>query len=224
MQLPQKISDVKAYQKPHDSIFSTLFTRKISRVFTFYLVRWDSKVTPNQVSLLSFLIGIVACILFLSPNYWARVGGVVLLQISFALDCSDGEVARLKNMGSKFGAWFDSINDRIKEIFMFAALTYAWYLNHEHLYVILLGAATIITWQLISYLREAKKASWPTTRTAELYITKTIYIGSVDVIIYLVCAGILFKIELYILALFFVLSLPLILKQINSARKLGAQE
>lgn len=221
MQLPQKISEIKAYQKPHDSIFSTLFTRHLSRVFTFYLVRWDKKVTPNKISLLSFLIGVLACVLFLDLNYWVRILGVVLLQISFALDCSDGEIARLKNMGSKFGAWFDSANDRVKEIFMFGALTYAWYISHSELYVILLGAGTIVMWLLVGYLREAKKSSWPNTRTAEMYITKNIYIGTVDVTIYLVCAAIIFKIELYILALFFLVSIPLVLKQVKSAWKLG---
>lgn len=221
MQLPEKIADVKAYQKPHDSIFSTLFTRHLSRVFTYYLVHWWKGVTPNKVSLLSFIIAIIACGLFMVEDYWIRIIGVVLLQISFALDCSDGEIARLKNMGSKFGAWFDSTNDRIKEIIMFAALAYAWYLRDPSMMVVVVGAGAIIGWLLIGYLREAKKSSWPATRTAELYITKNIYIGTVDVTIYLVCAAIIFKLELYALILFLLVSIPLIFKQIKSAWKLA---
>lgn len=217
MNLPPKISDLKIYQKPQDSIFSMLFTRHLSRVLTFFLLRLFPKITPNQVSCLSFLLAIIACILFLFTNYWWRVGGVILLQISFALDCSDGEIARLKNMSSKFGAWFDSVTDRFKEIFMFAALTYAWYIRHPSLEVILIGAGAIISWLLVGYLREAKKSSWPTTQTAEFYITKTIYIGTVDVTIYLVSLAILLKLELYLLILFLIVSLPLLLKQVRSA-------
>jgi phosphatidylglycerophosphate synthase len=220
MNLPQKISDLKSYQKPHDSIFTTLITRHISKFFSFIFIRYWKNVTPNKVSALSLFTAIIACGLFLLPNYWYRLIGVVLLQIAFAFDCSDGEIARYKNMGSKFGAWFDSVSDRFKEILMFAALTYAWFARHPSNYVWLIGAATIVLWLLISYVREAKKSSWPIERKAEIYITKNIYIGTVDVTIFLVCAAILCKIELYVLALFLAVSLPLLFKQILSAWKL----
>lgn len=220
MNLPQKVSDLKAFQKPQDSIFTTLITRHISKIFSFLFLKYWKNVTPNKVSVLSLLTAVIACGLFLLSNYWYRLIGVALLQIAFAFDCSDGEIARYKNMGSKFGAWFDSVSDRFKEIMMFSALTYAWYARHPNTYIWLIGAATIVLWLLISYLREAKKSSWPIERKAEIYITKNIYIGTVDVTIFLVCAAIIFKIELYVLALFLLVSLPLLFKQILSAWKL----
>lgn len=223
MQQLTKISDLKPYQKPHDSIFTTLITRHISRVFSYLLIKYDKHVTPNQISTLSLLIGILACILFVYLEYWWRIVGVILMQISFALDCSDGEVARFKEMGSKFGAWFDSVSDRFKEILMFAALTFNAYIVTPKIYILVIGAFTIIFWLLIAYIREAKKASWPDTRKAEMYITKTIYIGTVDVIIFLVCFAIIFQIEIYILALFLLVSLPLFFKQMRSAYKLSKQ-
>ena len=124
MNPPEKISDIKAYQKPQDSIFSTLFTRKLSAVFSFYILRWFPRVTPSQVTLVSFVFGIIACVLFFFSDYSYRIFGVVLRQISFALDCSDGEIARYKNMASSFGAWLDSVLDRFKEAMMFVALTF----------------------------------------------------------------------------------------------------
>ena len=217
----QKIKDVKPFQKPHDSIFSTLFTRHLSRVFTYIIIKLDKKATPNQVSVLSFLLAIFSCILFLHSEYWIRIIGVILLQISFALDCSDGEIARIKNMSSKFGAWFDSISDRIKEIFMFSALTYLSYIEFQEIYVLLIGAGAIILWLLIGFLREAKKYSWPEKRSAEMYITKTIYLGTTDITIYLVCFAVILKLELFLLALVLFISIPLIFKQILSAWKLS---
>lgn len=220
MNLPQKISDLKPYQKPQDSIFSVLFTRHLSRVLTFFLLRFSSQVTPTQISLLSFLLAILACILFLFSNYWWRILGVIILQISFALDCSDGEIARYKNMTSAFGAWLDSVFDRFKEIFMFSALAGQWYFRQDSLDVFFITLLAIIGWQLVAYLREAKKSTFGEARQAEFFISRNIYIGTVDVIVYLVCLAIILELELYFLILFFIASIPLMLKQIVSALKI----
>jgi len=75
--------------------------------------------------------------------------------------------------------------------------------------------------QLVSYLREAKKSSWPTTRTAELFISKNIYLGTVDITIYVVSLAIIMHWELYILWLFLLVSVPLIFKQLLSAYRLS---
>lgn len=225
MKLPQKINELKAFQKPHDSIFTTLITRHISRVFSFYFIRLWPNVTPNKVSTLSLITAILGNLMVLLSiySYWYVLIGVLLLQIAFAFDCSDGEIARYKNMGSKFGAWFDSVSDRFKEILMFAAITCTWYHRHSHIYVLVIGALTIVSWLLIAYLREAKKSSWPIERKAEIYLTKNIYIGTVDVIIFAVCFAALFRMELPILILFLFFSLPLLAKQIVSAWKLSKE-
>jgi len=222
MQHIHHIRDVKPFQKPQDSLFAKLFTRKLSRVLTFVLLKLDKKVTPNTVSVLSFELAVIACILFLYDAYAVRVMGVVLLQVSFALDCSDGEISRITNQSSKFGAWLDSVLDRFKEVLMLGSLTMAWYWRvQQSVWVFLIGFGAIIGLQLVSYLREAKKSSWPSTRTSELFITKQIYIGTVDTTIYLVSAAVVFGYELGALVIFFLISIPLLLKQMYSAYRLG---
>ncbi len=219
--LLQHISDIKQYQKPHDSIFSTLLTRRISRVLTFTLLRWWPSVSPSQVSTISFVLAVVACALFFHPSYAWRVVGVVLLQLSFAFDCSDGEVARIKHMSTPFGAWLDSTLDRFKEVLMLGSMALTWYWHVEQqLSVLLVGAGAIIGLQLVSYVREAKKSTWPNSRVSELFITKNIYIGTVDVTVYLVSAAVLLQLEWYALIVFAVISVPLLLKQLWSAYKL----
>lgn len=220
----KKVSDVIAFQKPQDSIFSTLLTRRLSRVLTFYMLKFFPRATPNHVSFLSFVLGVIACGLFLMPNYWWRVLGVALLQLGFAFDCSDGEIARIKNLSSKFGAWLDSVFDRFKEFLMLGSMTIFWFLyKNENPWVLVVGFSAIIGLQLVSYLREAKKSSWPSTRTAELFITKNIYIGTVDVTIYLVSLAVLVNMEIIALWIFLLVSIPLILKQLRSAYRLGKQ-
>lgn len=213
--------DVIPFQKPQDSIFSTLITRKISRVITFYILKVFPRVTPNQVSVSSFILAVIACVLFVMPAYVWQVVGVVLIQLSFAVDCCDGEVSRITNQASKFGAWLDSVLDRFKEILMFASLTwyeyaYVW----PHIAVIIIGAGASIGMLLVAYIREAKKSSWPTQRSSEVFITKNMYIGTVDVTVFFVSFAALLHIQIYVLSLFFLVSIPLVLKQLRSAYRL----
>lgn len=214
-----KISDIKKFQKPQDSIFSTLLTRKISRVFTFYLLKYWPKITPNLVSTLSFILSIIACLLFVNNNYLLRILGIIILQISFALDCSDGEIARIKNSSTKFGAVLDSLFDRIKEILLFLSISFFAYLQTENLNIILVAIINILIWLLIAFIRESKKAAWPKQRIAEFYLTKNIYIGTVDVIIYLICFAILLNLEYYAIYFFLISGALLLLKQLFGLKK-----
>lgn len=219
-----KVSDVIPFQKPQDAVFAKLFTRKLSRVLTFLLLKFDSHVTPNQVSFLSFLLTILACILFLDDSYGVRFAGAVLLQIAFAFDCSDGEVSRIKNLSSPFGAWLDSVFDRFKELLMIGSLTLYWYIYEDsRAWVLLVGFGGIIGLQLVSYIREAKKSSWPSTRVSEIFVSKNMYLGTVDSSIYLITAAVVFNMQIIALWIFFFVSIPLLTKQILSAYRLGKQ-
>jgi archaetidylinositol phosphate synthase len=66
-------------------------------------------ITPNQVSLLSLLFGVLAAYLYFRQQF---VGGSVLLFISAGLDLTDGGLARTTGNQTKFGAVFDWIIDK----------------------------------------------------------------------------------------------------------------
>ncbi|MDI6720241.1 MAG: CDP-alcohol phosphatidyltransferase family protein [Methanomicrobiales archaeon] len=65
--------------------------------------------TPNQVSLLSLLFGIVCAVLFAERHF---VVGSFFLLVSAVLDLVDGSVARKLGRESTFGAVFDWIADK----------------------------------------------------------------------------------------------------------------
>jgi len=65
--------------------------------------------TPNQISLLSLLLGIAAMLLFAARSFPL---GSLLLLASAVLDLVDGHVSRIQNSGTKFGAVFDWIVDK----------------------------------------------------------------------------------------------------------------
>jgi hypothetical protein len=106
--------------KGSDGFFTTFFVSPYSR----YIARWAARrgMTPNQVTTISVLIGLVASIAFATGERWGLIAGAILLQLSFTTDCVDGQLARYTRQFSKLGAWLDSVFDRTKEYMAFAGL------------------------------------------------------------------------------------------------------
>jgi phosphatidylglycerophosphate synthase len=103
-----------------DGYIDRVFNRHISRWFTRRII--NLPITPNQVTWLHFSLGLIAAALFWQPHYWQHALGALLFQLSVALDCSDGEVARLKYQFSKFGSWLDVATDNVVTVAVFAAV------------------------------------------------------------------------------------------------------
>lgn len=78
------------------------------------LVRW--KVHPNLLTTLGFIVTMSSA--FFYHEHHIRIAGFLILLGGF-FDIIDGRVARLSDLGSKFGAFYDSTLDRISEIAVF---------------------------------------------------------------------------------------------------------
>ena len=68
-------------------------------------------ITPNQITTISLLLGLICAVCFTQGNWIAGVIGGLLLVASYTFDNCDGEIARLKNMSSEFGAKLDDMSD-----------------------------------------------------------------------------------------------------------------
>lgn len=108
--------------RANDGFFSVFVLRKFSKLFTWAAVRL--KVTPNQITLISFAIGLLSAYEFSRGDFWSIFNGALLLQLSIIVDCVDGELARYTRQFSQLGAWLDAITDRIKEYLVFFGLAY----------------------------------------------------------------------------------------------------
>ena len=106
--------------KSTDGFFTTFFVSPYSK----YIARWAARrgFTPNQVTTVSMLLGVLAAAAFATGERWGLVAGAVLLQVSFTTDCVDGQLARYTRQFSRLGAWLDSVFDRGKEYVAFAGL------------------------------------------------------------------------------------------------------
>ena len=234
MPIPQSVAEIKQYQQPHDSIFSRLIYRRISKRLTYVMLRWIPGITAPDVTILSFVVGIIGAIGLLTPEWYGRIAAFIAIQLSFALDCSDGEVARMTGRGSKFGIWFDSISDRTKEILWFMAIALQLYnfapaaanpMSWEVLFtgdvggspwIIYLGFTAAVGMTLVGYLREAKKSIFLEKRKPELVLKSGLHIGTVDMITFLLAFGAILQLEFYVLWLM-VLPVPFLLaKQLMS--------
>ena len=106
-------SSVKGYDSP----FTTFLVSPYSR----HLARWAARrgLTPNQVTVISLLIGLLAAAAFAAG---AMIAGAVLVLAAFVTDCVDGQLARYTRTYSKLGAWLDAMFDRTKEYVVYAGL------------------------------------------------------------------------------------------------------
>jgi len=83
-----------------------------------------TSITPNMITAVSLLFGLLCAVCFILGNYIAGIIGALLLTASYTFDNCDGEVARIKKMSSEFGAKFDDIVDWLVDTSFFAALGY----------------------------------------------------------------------------------------------------
>ena len=139
---------LKLANRANDGFYSVFFLRKISKLFTWLAVRL--KMTPNQVTLISFAIGLLSAYEFSKGSFWAIFIGAVLLQLSIIIDCVDGELARYTRQFSQLGAWLDAITDRIKEYLVFFALAYGAAKSGRDLWIPAMGMMLFQTFRHLS--------------------------------------------------------------------------
>ncbi|GAA2284462.1 transferase [Streptomyces ruber] len=84
-----------------------LYMREISLRIDRHLV--NTRVTPNQLTYLMTLFGVLAAPALLVPGIWGAVLGVVAVQLYLLLDCVDGEIARWKKQYSLSGVYLDRV-------------------------------------------------------------------------------------------------------------------
>jgi phosphatidylglycerophosphate synthase len=111
--------------------------RKLSAWFSRGFLR--TPLTPNHVSLVALVIGILAALSFTHGSWASGVVGALLLQLSAVIDCCDGEVARLKFLESTSGYYLDIACDNIVHVAVFAGIAWATYQDLGRTYVLLLG-------------------------------------------------------------------------------------
>ena len=135
--------------KPNDGPVSRYLNRPLSVTISRRLVR--TRVTPDQISIFSFLCSVLAAGLFALGGYAALVLGGVLAQFASVIDGCDGEVARLKFQESSYGGWLDAVLDRYADAFLLLGLTWHAFAASPDSLILLIGFLAIIGSFMVSY-------------------------------------------------------------------------
>jgi phosphatidylglycerophosphate synthase len=96
---------------PIDTALDTALHRRLSRPVTRMAIALG--LTPNQVSMLSLVVGLLAGWGFWNATPLSAVLGLVLYVVAAVLDHSDGEIARLTFGESRLGEWLDVTTDTV---------------------------------------------------------------------------------------------------------------
>lgn len=169
---------LKMANRANDGFYSVFFLRKFSKLLTWLAVR--VKATPNQVTLISFAIGLYSAFCFTKGSFSQTLLGAVLLQISIIVDCVDGELARYTRKFSKLGAWLDAVTDRVKEYMVFLGLAIGAEKSGEDLWV---PALVMMLIQTFRHLSDYNFARTVKLRAESQFLTPVDYAADFDGIV-----------------------------------------
>ncbi|HEX4850984.1 MAG TPA: DUF4833 domain-containing protein, partial [Puia sp.] len=115
--------------------------------------------TPNMVTTIGLVLNIGVAVIFIVGGEEGNRGDLsyigwagLLVLIAGLFDMLDGQVARLGNMSSAFGALYDSVLDRYSELVMFLGICY-YLVAHHYFMSSLIVFIALIGSMMVSYTR-----------------------------------------------------------------------
>jgi len=136
-------------KKDTDGPISKILNRPISLRISKILLK--TGITPNQISVLSFVVGLAGASFFFVGEYFYLILGGILIHIHSIVDGCDGEVARLKLRPTKYGGWLDSVLDRYVDAAIILGLIYGYWSINGDITIWIIGFFAIIGSFLNSY-------------------------------------------------------------------------
>jgi len=109
----------KTHQHKETAFVSAYINSPCYHLITRFLI--DKNITPNQVSISTIFLAIGAALAYIYGNF---IAGGILVQVINIVDGVDGEIARIKHLGSPFGEIIDSLSDRVVEIVLCLSIGY----------------------------------------------------------------------------------------------------
>ena len=115
--------------------------------------------TPNAVTTIGLLLNVGVAVIFIFGAEKSNRGdlsfvgwGGALVLVAGLFDMLDGQVARLGNMSSTFGALYDSVLDRYSECIMFLGICY-YLVAHHYFLSSIFAFIALIGSMMVSYTR-----------------------------------------------------------------------
>jgi len=136
-------------KKNTDGPVSRILNRPISIKMSELLLK--TKITPNQISLINFIVALFGALFFYIGDYFSLVIGGILIHLSSIIDGCDGEVARLKLVETKYGGWFDAVLDRYADAIIIFGMIHGHWILHNDIIIWTIGFMALMGSFLNSY-------------------------------------------------------------------------
>jgi CDP-alcohol phosphatidyltransferase len=134
------------------------FNRPLAYAFVALVYR--TPVTPNQVTLLSVVVGAAAAACWWQGGSGAMLWGGILLWASAILDGADGILARAKQQFSPVGRALDGSADLIVALFVAVAAGHHLWVKHHSLLLVVSIAPIVLTTSVQVHLYDYYKESF----------------------------------------------------------------
>jgi len=103
-----------------EEIFDLYFYRPLA--FAVVKAIYRTNITPNQLTVISMAIGVMGGVCFGLGHSEAVTVGALLYGLSIVLDCSDGQLARLKKNGTRLGRILDGLVDYVVSLAVYIGI------------------------------------------------------------------------------------------------------
>ncbi|HQG56866.1 MAG TPA: CDP-alcohol phosphatidyltransferase family protein [Bacteroidales bacterium] len=130
------------------------------RPLAFLVVKlvYPTRITPNQLTFAAISAGVTAGFFYASGTRKGSIIGALFFLLFNILDCSDGQLARLKKNGTPEGRIIDGIADYISEFAVFAGIAIGFHKSSDqpHFLIILLvlsGMSIMVQNIMVDYYR-----------------------------------------------------------------------
>lgn len=105
----------------------------------------STRVTPNQITLASFAVGLASAGLLVAlPGHAGLLAAVLVFQASYVLDCADGMLARWRGVASPGGHLLDFLMDELKAFAVLAAAAIRLHLEQPERPFLLIGIGGLV--------------------------------------------------------------------------------
>ncbi|MFT4595839.1 MAG: phosphatidylglycerophosphate synthase [Paracrocinitomix sp.] len=147
-----KMERLWATKTSDDEWWSSFVTSPLA-VLANYVVVDVAWLTPNIVTVASFLAAIVAAGLIVIGGATSFLLAALLIHVSHIFDCMDGQMARYRGTTSAAGSFYDRATDQIQVILWFGAAAYADYEQSSSVVPVFLSLIGIGFYSLRGYVK-----------------------------------------------------------------------
>jgi len=147
-----RLNQLWATKTKDDEWWSSFITSPLAIVLNYFVVdiKW---LTPNRITLISFITAILAAIFIVLGGVHNFIISAILIHLSHIFDCMDGQMARYRKTTSIAGSYYDKLTDEIQVALWFGAVGYAAFNQTQQALPLILAFVGVVAYAFRGYVK-----------------------------------------------------------------------